>query len=252
MRSDVQVVQACYSDTDSTKWRLKTDASVRGSGYGLELVTPALLGESGYNDLVTVMTALNSMESCNVTANRSCGLHVHVGVSDWKLGNFKNLLKRYIKFEESIDSVMPLSRRQSNGQYCQAMSHQRYGQLSEELKPLFKAIDKKRTLRDLSNAIGTRYVKLNLESFWKHGTVEFRHHSGTTDVQKITNWLSVCMAMVIAGDNKRSIKVKDSVVVADYRNELNMFLRGLNKVAPELITNELKTFYRRRRRALCL
>ena len=34
-----------------------------------------------------------------------------------------------------------------------------------------------------------RYFKLNCQSFFRHGTIEFRHHSGTTDFAKIKNWI---------------------------------------------------------------
>lgn len=34
----------------------------------------------------------------------------------------------------------------------------------------------------------TRYVGLNLHSYWYRGTVEFRHHHGTNDPEKIRNW----------------------------------------------------------------
>ena len=59
------------------------------------------------------------------------------------------------------------------------------------------------------------------------------------------------MAMVIAGDEKRVVKVKSNDTVEAYKDNINSFFNGLAKVAPQLITNELKTFYRRRRRALC-
>lgn len=34
----------------------------------------------------------------------------------------------------------------------------------------------------------SRYVGLNLHSYWYRGTVEFRHHHGTNDPEKIRNW----------------------------------------------------------------
>lgn len=253
--SELEVVSAYYSDTDATKWRIKTDASVMGQGYGLELVSPILQGAQGEADLITVLEAMNTLD---ITANKTCGLHVHVGVSDWQIGNFKNLYKRYAKFESTLDSIMPVSRRKSNGDYCRSnlpcfidTNYDVRNLPNKKLAEAFKSIDKCTTLRKLGNKLDNRYVKLNLQSFWKHGTIEFRHHSGTTDVAKITNWLTLCMAMVIAGDEKRVVKVKSNDTVEAYKDNINSFFNGLAKVAPQLITNELKTFYRRRRRALC-
>ena len=43
-----------------------------------------------------------------------------------------------------------------------------------------------------------RYKKLNLMSFWQHGTVEFRHHQGTVEAQKAENWVRMCLRMCLA------------------------------------------------------
>ena len=153
---------------------------------------------------------------------------------------------------------MPVCSRICNGDYCKSnlpcfidTNYDVRNLPNKKLAEAFESIDKCTTLRKLGNKLDNRYVKLNLQSFWKHGTIEFRHHSGTTDVAKITNWLTLCMAMVIAGDEKRVVKVKSNDTVEAYKDNINSFFNGLAKVAPQLITNELKTFYRRRRRALC-
>ena len=106
-----------YSNDDSSIWRIKTDGSVSGRGHGLELVTPVLKGEM---DMLRLRKILAWLEEIGCTVNRTCGLHVHVGVSDWQVGQFKNLAKRYVKFETAIDSFMPRSRRSSQNHYCQS------------------------------------------------------------------------------------------------------------------------------------
>lgn len=45
-------------------------------------------------------------------------------------------------------------------------------------------------------ANGCRYHKVNLSSFWRHHTVEFRHHSGTTDFAKISNWVRLLSRLI--------------------------------------------------------
>ena len=257
--SDVDVISAYYSDTDATQWRIKTDSSVQSlgrSGHGLELVTPILQGQQGHDDLVAVLKAMNSIEGCEITANRTCGLHVHVGVSDWKIGNFKNLFKRYAKFESTLDSIMPLSRRDSNGQYCESnvqyfnrSVHNR--NLDDSMTNVLSSIDECTTLRKLSEKLSSRYVKLNVQSFWKHGTIEFRHHAGTTDSVKIANWLKLCMTMVQAADDMRTVKVKDEDTFATYNNKLGLMLKGLGKVENTLIDATVKRFFTKRRRVLC-
>jgi predicted transcriptional regulator len=92
-------------------------------------------------------------------------------------------------------------------------------------------------------------VKLNLDSFAKHTTVEFRHHAGTTNTDKIVNWLKVCMAMVECADARRSVRVKDTDSVDSNDNTLRVFFNGLSSVS-NLITEDVRRFYTRRQKEL--
>ena len=114
---NLEVSCASYSNCDSTKWRLKPDQSLSsyGTGFAMELVSPVL---QGWNGVQQLQLMLKPLEHIGAKVNKSCGLHVHVGVSDWKIKEFRNLFKRYIKFESAIDSVMPNSRRGRNNEYC--------------------------------------------------------------------------------------------------------------------------------------
>lgn len=51
-----------------------------------------------------------------------------------------------------------------------------------------KALDAIVSRRKQGKYHESRYNGLNLHSYWHRGTVEFRHHHGTTDPEKITNW----------------------------------------------------------------
>ncbi len=239
--ADFSMEYAYYSDTSNT-WRIKSDSSVSGGGcWGLELVTPVLHGTRDFERLMLVLDALNNISGISV--NRTCGLHVHVGVENWEVSNFKNLVKRYAKFERALDSVMPNSRRRNNGSYCES-NFLHY----KPLKDIYKDIDRQRTIRNLTDECGhSRYTKLNLQSFWKHGTVEFRHHSGTTNPEKISNWLKVCLAMCEAGDAKRVVKVDQDSNLQENNYTLQVFFNGLAK-ASDLITTDLRLFYNRRAR----
>lgn len=260
MRFDMPIVQmSSYSNDDSSIWRIKTDGSVSGNGRGLELVTPVLKGEK---DMLRLRKILAWLEEIGCTVNRTCGLHVHVGVSDWQVGQFKNLAKRYVKFETAIDSFMPRSRRSSQNHYCQSNAKHladdiRYRSQFDtfDLPSMFTRINKARTAKDVSTAIqprghSGRYVKLNLHSFWKHGTVEFRHHSGTICGDKIDNWVRVCLAMTHLADSKRAIKAKSGDQIDTYQDKLSVFFNGLSKGC-DLITTDIRRFYNKRRKALC-
>ena len=42
-----------------------------------------------------------------------------------------------------------------------------------------------------------RYKTVNVCAYGRHGTIEFRQHQGTTNADKILNWLAFCEAMVM-------------------------------------------------------
>lgn len=239
-----RIHEASYSNSNSRTWRIKTDSSVRGGRMGLELVTPILRTERDMDILKQILVLLERFH-CDV--NRSCGLHVHVGVSDWNLRKFKNLVKRWVKFESTFDSIQPRSRRGNTNSYCRS----NVDGIASNLFWAFKKINSARDVRELSNIIqSSRYVKLNMHSFWKHGTVEFRHHSGTINPQKIDNWVRVCIAMTHLADNARSIKVKDTDLNDAYANKLSVLFNGLSKGC-DLITSDIRRFYTKRRKQLC-
>tara|TARA_R110000787_G_scaffold95809_1_gene198985 strand:- start:7385 stop:8230 length:846 start_codon:yes stop_codon:yes gene_type:complete len=235
---------ASYSDTDSSKWRLKTDSSVSSrNGRGLELVSPILRGDNDMLILKNFMTMLNELH-CDV--NRTCGLHVHVGARDWGVKEFKNLAKRYAKFESAIDTIMPNSRRLSNNSYCRSNANYR----DSSLELVFAEINKCKTARDVLQKVqGGRYYKLNLESFWKHGTVEFRHHSGTICPAKIENWVMVCMGMTKLADTNRSVKITEGDTTSTYKTKLSSLMNGLVKTG--LVSSATRRFYTKRARELC-
>ncbi|WP_279236979.1 amidoligase family protein [Heliorestis convoluta] len=44
--------------------------------------------------------------------------------------------------------------------------------------------------------LNSRYLKLNIQSYWTHGTLEFRQHGGSLDGEKVTNWIIFSQSIV--------------------------------------------------------
>ena len=148
------------------------------------------------NDLAIVISALESIPTVKV--NKSCGIHVHVGIKDATAKKVANLVKYYAKNEPIIDAVMPRSRRSNNNMYCKpVMSYN---------KPTIKRLNKivkdnaaetdVTAINKIANSLGNRYNKVNLHSFRRYRTVEFRQHSGSVDAKKITTWVAFCLNTV--------------------------------------------------------
>lgn len=175
-----------YTHSRTAFWKLVPDGSV---SRGFEVVSPVLSGEAGITEARAVADALTA---AGFTVDQSCGFHVHVGAGDLTADDIRTLAKRYAAYEATIDGWMPRSRRGSNNHYCRPVAT--VAQRLENRPATGTARDQ------IATALGTnihdRYYKLNLQSFWRHGTVEFRQHSGTVDAQKVENWTRFCLAFV--------------------------------------------------------
>lgn len=187
----INVYQESYNHETRNHWKLITDSSC-----GYELVSPVLEGQNGMNDLAIIVSALESISTVKV--NKSCGIHVHVGIADATVKKVANLVKYYAKNEPMIDAVMPNSRRSNNNMYCKpvmtynASNVKRLNKIvkDNEAEVLTTQVSK------IANFLGNRYNKVNLHSFRRYRTVEFRQHSGSVDTKKITTWVAFCLNTV--------------------------------------------------------
>jgi len=149
-------------------------------------------GAGGFHDPFDIFREVFGQVAHEVFVNRDCGLHVHHGARDLSLWDWKRLFLKYAQYEEAIDGIMPESRRGSNNGHCASLLGGWERTLDEAIRTMTKIND----MSKMQRAYGTRYVKLNAESFVTHGTVEFRHHNGTIDPEKILNWVIFTQAMV--------------------------------------------------------
>lgn len=189
-----QVYQTNYMDhsTGSGRWKVKPDGSVSN---GFEVVSPILQGEDGIRQACKV---LDILDQAGAHVDKQCGIHVHFGINDWDLSNFKNLFKQYVKYEDALDAIQPVSRRRNNGNYCQ-------GFCASSNATWFERIDGAESLQDLRYQLGMdvyhrRYRKLNIDAYWAHNTVEFRHHAGSLNSAKVEAWIRLCSGMIQSAD----------------------------------------------------
>lgn len=208
-----------YNHSTRRHWKIVSDASVRG---GYELVSPVLKGRDGLGEVKAVCAALSEV---GALINKSCGFHAHFGTEDFKdsISVWRNLYINYATLEDDIDAFMPPSRR--NNSYCASLKICRWRE----------KMDAARTLVELEKAITkrSRYFKLNSQSYWRHGTVEFRQHSGTIEFDKIKNWLLFCARLVElskrerldCGGERALAKLLDRGLAAFYKQRKQKFER---------------------------
>ena len=169
-----------YNHATRNHWKIVTDASVRDNrgNPGIEVVSPILRGTAGMTALKKVADALNA---AGATANKTCGLHVHVGAQDLNIDEIKMIVKRYAEHESTIDNFMPVSRRRDNNHMLKSMGYW-MNSYSSQLA----------ACTNTSAILGRswdRYYKVNLAAYVRQNTIEFRQHSGTVSSAKIENWV---------------------------------------------------------------
>lgn len=172
-----------YGHSTPTSWKIVPDSSVSD---GFEIVSPKLSGNGGLEQVRKVSAALNEI---GARVARDCGFHVHVDATDLSACTLHNVLKRYAAYENVIDTFMPRSRRGNENRYCRNTS---------ELLGFLHAPTGRSSVREYLSAIDSdrRYYKVNVAAFLRHGTVEFRHHSGTTMANKMIPWIIFCVNFV--------------------------------------------------------
>lgn len=190
----INIQSEMYNHTRRNHWKIVSDSSISGS-LGFEIVSPVLKGERGLAEAKKVCDVLTRV---GAKVNKSCGFHVHIDAKNLSMNDWKNLYKNYITLETEIDSIMPTSRRANNNQYCKSLTN-----WCGSKERTFNVIDNATTVQELSRSISnTRYVKVNAQSFVRHGTVEFRQHSGTVEFEKVSNWVRICGALIDKSKNQ--------------------------------------------------
>lgn len=172
-------------------WYVKTDATIiskeRGY-YPAELVSPILTSDTIDDNIEVACEVLEYTES---KANKSCGLHIHVGTQWLGLEQKKRIAWQYARNERTIDQLINKSRSGSNNTTCQGW----YDKASEWLQSWLLQCNNDQVLRAIINPRG-KYYKVNLYP-WDKETIEFRHHHGTVDCEAITQWKNFVIAFCI-------------------------------------------------------
>lgn len=233
-----------YNHNVTSAWKITTDGSVSG---GIEIVSPVL---RDMEDLEKVCAVLTELENEGLIAvNRDCGLHVHHDINDYDTSDVKKVFRLYDKYEEAIDKFMPHSRRGNDNRWCSSVRSGRNGRMADKM-------ENAETMQDIFNEFGiygyrsnARYVKLNICSYIQHGTLEFRHHSGTVDFEKIKNWVLITHKMVEVCKEKKVVKKTTEKRLAKWNeSDVHMFYDFYQEL--ELSATEVADYIKSRKKQL--
>lgn len=165
----------------SNTWKCVTDGSC-----GYEFVSPPLRDLASVKIVCDTLCAyekeLQVASPTRIFASVQTGLHVHHDARDFTADMARCVITSYYNAEEEVDKAMPRGRRGNNNNYCQSI---RTARMAPGAFLGFTG------MRDVASAAPGRYWKLNLAAWLRHGTLEFRQHSGTISYAKIENWIIV-------------------------------------------------------------
>ena len=167
--------QFYYNHHDMPMYKLTTDSSVRGENPA-ECVTPALNGNP--NGFRSLEACCKSLAEIGASANRSCGLHVHIGAANLSDREYCNVFVNYMRLESAIESFLAPSRRGRYAQWCASLRNYEDRVLNASTKA------------EMRTALhGDRYHRVNPCAYDAHKTIEFRQHQGSTNFAKISAWV---------------------------------------------------------------
>eukprot|EP00759_Apiculatamorpha_spiralis_P045492 PhF_6_TR42193/c1_g1_i1/m.63851 len=199
---------AAKADRDYNVWKVTTDLSIKSEDgrpiFGLEFVTPKLIGAAGLHD---VQVAMEGMHRLGFATNNTTALHVHVSCQNLTNEHLRAFSMHCVLFESVIDLFMTVPRRGDYSRYCRsnlrsvapsrsmqaALDSLRQLDLRKSITPLVKLMcPQLSTVTNSGRNHKVNFLLLADTVFGQPGRrVEFRQHQGTTDAVEISNWVKL-------------------------------------------------------------
>lgn len=177
---EVQVREWEHTNDNHGIWVCKTDSSC-----GFEVCTPPLQGPEELKVLGEVCRKLNEV---GAKFNNSCGLHVHISVTDFTNEQFYTLLMYWIKNEHNVMNAHP-AHRQENTRYCgPAISRVQdwEADVNYDGRSLYREI------RNHRGAINARYWENRKTVEWRMGEMDLDPESVKNRVRFLIWFVETC------------------------------------------------------------
>jgi len=138
-----------------------------------------------------------------------CSVHVHVDVRFLTRKQLRSLLILYTIFEKLFFAVS--SPHRENNIFC---------------IPLRSSLLTISGTEDPCEVVGNaeKYSAFNLKTIKEFGTVEFRHHEGTANPDRLFRWILMCVLLVTAAKKLDPQELQDMVCKLKYESQYEMFL----------------------------
>jgi len=192
-----------YQITDrlGRKWQLMTDSSIRDMNLNTsnramqcELVSPIL----NYSDIEDYQELIRKLRKASAKVNDSCGCHIHIGAKKHTGQTLKNLLNIFYSKNDILYRALDVKQRRAF--FCKELNDTLLDRVNELKKPTVKDIIDTwyLTLSTRDRQIhynDSRYHGLNLHSYERIGTVEFRMFNATLHAGELKSYIQLVLAI---------------------------------------------------------
>lgn len=249
---EVEFGDKCKVMPEAEMWKLDSDGSLRNNG--VEYISVPMFGEDAANALDGLSEELTA---AGPELSHRCGLHVHIDVSGMTVEELLSYVVVVSFAEPLLYKYVGVTRRENI--HCLPFSD------TGNMMPFLNGIKYGQSTHEVATAIRhmCKYSGFNILPVMYQGSVEFRHHSGEYNAERIIEWVNILQtlklvalrysAVDLSNMNKEAIESLIGLPGIDYTNEdyMNGFLTSkdvLNFTRLEAGWEEVKADYNDDRR----
>ena len=186
-------------DAQGREWKFQRDVSISGpDAEKCEMASPILT----YDDIEFLQGLIRELRGAGAksSAERGCGIHVHVGAKGHTPQTLRNLANIMASHEQLLIRALGIDPERTS-RYCRTVDPDFLTALNKK-KPQTMAglADIWYTTQGASygrtqHYNSSRYHMLNLHATFTKGTVEFRLFNGTMHAGRIKTYIQLCLGM---------------------------------------------------------
>ena len=204
-------------------WHIKTDATcgLTPNSIGWEVASYKC---SGFNDVIHLGEVTNALRATGARVNRSCGLHVHVEVSDFTVRHIGILLAWWLKIEPVMFAAVPKYRTENI--FCWPLRHDAtvkdWGTISpfgiwNMFRPESVEVHENPDRHHTLNLVN--YLTYLYDPCYERATLEFRFPEGSVVPLDVMNWARLLVHFV---DGIKHCSMPIDFTVCDVQNSLSV------------------------------
>lgn len=161
-----------------------------------------------------------------------CSIHCHLDVRDLTEQQLNNLLMVYALFERILFAYVDPSRLKNN--YCRPITDSSFKHILATIKDN-SSPERFSSILDVIKFSCDKYSALNLLPLRSFGTVEFRHHQGTTSMnEEVLDWINIILCIKLAA-HLHIGDLLDTYEDCGYRTLIEQVFDGTKLATPEFL-----------------